>query len=93
MSGFEDILGSFFGGGGGPGASPFGNSIFSSFFGGGMGGMGGRRRGPKRGEDLLYPLRYGYIFVICKDYEWTLVLFFRNAEFLSRTSTTEKLPN
>ena len=59
MGGFEDILGSFFGGGaGGGGPSPFGNSIFSSFFGVGMGG--GRQRGPKRGEDLLYPLRYGF---------------------------------
>ncbi|XP_043225194.1 dnaJ homolog subfamily A member 2-like isoform X2 [Amphibalanus amphitrite] len=49
------------GGGGGHDMSGFGEDIFSHFFGGGLdgmfAGMGGRHRGPRRGEDTVYPLK------------------------------------
>ncbi|XP_037077676.1 dnaJ homolog subfamily A member 2-like [Pollicipes pollicipes] len=49
------------GGGGGADMAGFGEDIFSHFFGGGLGGMfgmgGGRQRGPRRGEDTVYPLK------------------------------------
>jgi hypothetical protein len=47
---FGDLFGGIFGGmGGGMGAGPFGF--------GGMRGMGGSRRGRRRGEDTYHPLR------------------------------------
>ena len=41
--------------GGGGMHDPF--DIFSSFFGGGGGGMGGRARGPRKGEDVVHALK------------------------------------
>lgn len=54
--GFEDVFGHFFGSGGGGmgGGHPF-EEMFSPF-GGGFGG-GGHMRGPRKGKDVLHPLK------------------------------------
>jgi len=55
----EDALKEGMGGGGGGGGNPF--DIFEGLF-GGMGGggpFGGGRRGPRKGEDVVHPIKVG----------------------------------